>query len=300
MSENSLDIPSVAEELQSVIEDVERLRRERPHAAMFVDPFAKVLLVRAPLVAELAEAYGKGLLPEVDKVRMGQGAPLEQRDAIPMDEAMLRRIFEALQQTLLESFPAARADLMNIGMAADRKEGFLLEVARDMMGDRQKLVINMAHTFGVDARVMGFWCIQLLTPLAMARGRVLHDLVPEDIWNRGYCPVCGSWPSLAHRHETGRDLTCSFCSTTWHYTADACPFCDAEGASGQVMALPGNQTERLVVCSNCRQYLGEIVGEPFPGMTPEVEALALAPLELLARQQGLAPANLDWRQMLWL
>lgn len=300
MSEKMPDIPSASEELQSVAEDVARLRRERPQTTLFVDPFAKVLLARPPLVDALVEEFRKQPLPEVDAAQVGQGAPVEQRDAIPVDASLMRRIFETLHPVLVESFPSARADLMNIGMVADQKEGFLVEVARDMLGDRQKFVIRAAHSQGVDARVMGFWSIQMLTPLAMARGRLLRPLVPEG-WNQGYCPVCGSWPSLSRLAESGaRDLTCSFCSSTWRFTKDVCPICGAEAAALHVVAMPGSETEHLLWCSNCQHYLGEIVGDPFPGMAPEVEALSLSPLELLARQQGQAPANLDWRQILWM
>jgi len=291
MSEDSVEI-------QSIAKDVERLRQERPHTRPFVDPFVGVLLARTPLVDSLVEE-GKGQpAPKPDLTKLGLGGALEPHDTLPLDASGVRRVFEALQQVLVNGFPAVRGDLMNIGAVAAGKEGFLMELARDMLGDRQRFLIRTAHSFGVDPLVLGFWCIQILTPLAMARGRLLRGLVPDGVWNRGYCPVCGSWPSLAHHTETGRMMTCSFCASRWQVTLPECPFCGAAGPFGQV-AMPGVATERLVICQNCHHYLGEIVGEPFPGMSPEVEALSLAPLEFLVRQQGGSPANLDWRQMLW-
>jgi FdhE protein len=286
-------------ELQSVSEDVVRLRRERPHARAFVDPFVGLLLARPGLVAGLVDAARRVPDTVPDVSRLGLGGCLEPRDALPLDEALLRRVFDALHQLLTQGFPAARTDLLNIGVAATRKEGFLLETVRDLLADRGQFVLRAAHALGVEARTLNFWGVQLLTPIAMARGRVLKAHVTDAAWNRGYCPVCGSWPGISRVKDGIREMTCSFCETTWRFVSSQCPFCETSGVRGQTYAMPGFATERVVVCRRCNHYLAEIEGDPWPGMSPEVAALALAPLELLARQQGHAPASLDWRQTSW-
>ena len=286
-------------EIQAIPEDVERLCRERPFTVEFVKPYAGLLEARALLVESLLEETRNQPDGDHDVVRLGTGVPLEPRDAFPLDQAKLQRAFDVIQPALVDNFLVVRADLLNIGSAVSSKEGLLVDLVKDMLGDRQQFLIRTGYSLGVDARVLGFWCIQLLTPLAMVRGRFLAPLVPEGVWNRGYCPVCGSWPSMSHQDDTGRQLTCSFCATTWSYTRPECPLCGAED-SAVAIAMPGNTTERLVACQNCNHFIGEIIGEPFPGMRKEVECLAVTPLELMARQQGQQPANLDWRQMLWM
>ncbi len=286
-------------EIQSVSEDVARLRRERPHARPFVDPFMGLLLARPELVDKLVAAADQVPDSPPDVSRLGLGACLEPREAMPLDEATLRRVFEALHQVLVDGFPGARGDLMHIGLLANRKEGFLIEVMRDMLGDRGRFVSQAAYSLGVEPRTLSFWCVQMLTPIAMARGRVLGAYVEQSAWNRGYCPVCGAWPGLARVEGGARVMTCASCAFTWRYSRPQCPFCDAVGARGQAFIVPGFEAERVVVCRRCNHTLPEIVGEPFPGMRPEIEALVLAPLELLARQHGHAPASMDWRQTSW-
>lgn len=286
-------------EMQSVSEDVARLRRERPHVRPFVDAFLGVLLARPGLVDELVEIAGRTPDAPPDASRLGLGGCLEPRDAMPLTEAALRRVFDVLNQRLIEGFPWARGDLMHIAMLARRKEGFLIQIMRDMLGDRGKFVSQAAYSLGVEPRTLSFWCMQMLTPVAMARGRVLGAHVDQSAWNRGYCPVCGAWPGHARLREASRELTCSSCGQVWTYTQPVCPYCDTGGARSQAIALPGFETERVVVCRRCNHYLPEIEGEPFPGLSPEVEALVLAPLELLARQRGHSPACMDWRQTSW-
>jgi len=64
------------DQLLSIPDAVERLRRERPHARAFLDPFVGLLLAREPLLVELERAAGTAPLPKPDPVRLGQGACL--------------------------------------------------------------------------------------------------------------------------------------------------------------------------------------------------------------------------------
>jgi FdhE protein len=279
--------------------DVDLLRRERPHARAFVDPFMGLLLARPPLVAELLSDAAAIPAPMFDPARLGQGACLEPRDEFPVERAALRRAFEVLQPVLTNGFRDARTDLMVIGQAAATDDEILSEAVAGMLGDRRQALAHLANSLGVEPRVLGFWCVQLLTPLAMARGRVLSGVVADAAWNRGYCPVCGSWPGIMRRSESGGLMTCSFCATTWLFTRRECPYCEAPGPSGQVYAVPGFESERVMVCRRCNHYLAEIADDALSNCAPEVAALALIPLELLARQHGHIPATMDWRQMVW-
>lgn len=283
----------------AVSDDIERLRRERPHVRAFLDPFMGLLLARRPLIDALALAARPAPAPRPDPVRLGQGACLEPRDEFPLDRAALRRSFETLHLVLAASFRDVRTDLLNLGQVASQETEFLPEAVAHLLADRRSALVGLGHSCGVDPRVLGFWCVQLVSPLAMARGRQLCRLVAEAAWNRGYCPVCGSWPGFAVRGGEGLTMTCSFCAASWRFTRRECPYCEAPGPSGQVYAVPGYDTERVVVCRRCNHFLGELAAEALPGLNPEVAALALTPLELLARQHGHAPATMDWRQMVW-
>ncbi|MHC1789824.1 formate dehydrogenase accessory protein FdhE [Solidesulfovibrio sp.] len=283
----------------TVPDDMERLRRERPHVRAFLDPFVGLLLAREPLVAALAQAAAGAPAPRPDPVRLGQGACLEPRDEFSLDRVGLRRSFESLHAVLAASFRDIRTDLLNLGQAACQEPELLAEAVAHLLADRRAALVALGHSCGVDPRVLGFWCVQLVTPLAMARGRLLGPLVAGTAWNRGYCPVCGSWPGYAVRGSAGLVMTCSFCAADWRFTRRECPYCEAPGPSGQVYVVPGQDAERVVVCRRCNHYLGELSADALSGLAPDIAALALAPIELLARQHGHAPATMDWRQMVW-
>lgn len=283
----------------SLADDLARLRRERPHVRPFVDPFLGLLLARAPLVAILRFAGAATPTPSPDPVRLAQGACLEPRDELPLDRDALARTFEVLQPPMAAGFREARTDLLALGRAGQADAAFVGRVVREVLRDGRHVLAELAHRLGVDPRVLTFWGVQLATPLTLARGRFLAPLVATAAWNRGYCPVCGSWPGFARREGEGLGLVCSSCGTSWRFTRRECPYCEAPGPSVQAYAVPGFDGERVVVCRRCNHYLGELDATALADHGPEAAGLALAPLELSARQYGHLPAALDWRQMPW-
>lgn len=280
-------------------DDLDRLRRERPHARAFLDPFLGLLLAREPLIEILRFAGASAPAPRPEPVRLAQGACLEPRDELPLSRDDLERAFEVLQPTLTAGFRDVRADLLVIGRAAKADTAFLARVVRETLRDRREALAPLANRLGVDVRVLAFWGVQLAAPLTMARGRRLAPLVAETAWNRGYCPVCGSWPGFSRRDGAGGRLTCSSCATVWDFSRRECPFCEAPGPSAQMYAVPGFDGERVVVCRRCNHYLAELADGSLADHVSETAGLALAPLELLARQHGHLPGSLDWRQMVW-
>lgn len=284
-----------------ISEDLSRLRRERPHVRPFIEPYVGLLLARQALVEELVAADDALPAPQPDLVRLTQGACLEPRDAFPLDVRALERAFETLQPVMTAGFRDIRTDLLTVGRAVMADKDFLRKMASGLLHDRRQELTQAGYGMGIAPRVLGFWGVQLLTPLAMARGRRLAPLVAEASWNRGYCPVCGSWPGMLRREDAnGGTFTCSFCATRWRFTRRECPYCEAPGPSGQAYGIPGFEGERVVVCRRCNHYVAELDANTLEDIAPEVAGLALVPLEHLARQNGHPAATMDWRQMVWL
>ena len=111
-----------------------------------------------------------------------------------------------------------------------------------------------------------------------------------DVWDRGYCPACGSWPAVAEVVGGHRTLRCSFCSSAWELTTDACIYC---GESGDrfVTAAPDEERKdrRLEVCSGCGGYLKTIdlpKLSPFPLLS--ISDIETIDLDVAAMEHGYA------------
>ncbi len=130
-----------------------------------------------------------------------------------------------------------------------------------------------------------------------ALGRYLRPLVEafsswreEEHWLCGYCPTCGSPPTMAQLvgFDPGRLrlLSCGCCSTRWRYRRIGCPFCEnRDDRRLAALAIEEEGYLRIDYCDSCGAYLKTYIGEGS-------ESLLLADwtslhLDIIARDRGL-------------
>ncbi|NLZ27640.1 MAG: formate dehydrogenase accessory protein FdhE [Firmicutes bacterium] len=114
-------------------------------------------------------------------------------------------------------------------------------------------------------------------------------LLEEDPWLRGYCPVCGQLPAMAHlvKTEKGRerDLVCGCCRMHWRYKRMGCPYCGNEDQGTlEIIGLDEEPDLRIDICKECEGYLKTYIGEG-----RELVALtdwSTLHLDLVAKKQG--------------
>ncbi|MSO56735.1 MAG: formate dehydrogenase accessory protein FdhE [Acidobacteria bacterium] len=91
---------------------------------------------------------------------------------------------------------------------------------------------------------------------------------PQDGWDRGYCPFCGSWPAFIESQGGSHALRCSFCALAWTLSALRCIYCGNAGDDFVSAAPDVNRPQRRVqLCAACGCYTKVIeVAEatPFP------------------------------------
>ena len=114
------------------------------------------------------------------------------------------------------------------------------------------------------------------------------ELDPET-WLKGYCPICGSLPSLSLlREEIGkRYLLCSFCGYQWRIDRLICPFCNnKEQDSLGYLYGEGEEAYRIDLCEKCHQYLKTIDLRKVEEPDLCLEDIATLHLDILASQKG--------------
>ena len=105
----------------------------------------------------------------------------------------------------------------------------------------------------------------------------------NDVWMRGYCPFCGSWPVFIEARPAAQTLRCSYCAFGWTLDSRRCVYCANTGEDFVTAAPDVNQPQRRVeLCGRCSGYTKVIdVAEstPFP-------LLAIADLATIDLDQG--------------
>lgn len=137
-----------------------------------------------------------------------------------------------------------------------------------------------------------------VSPFAHALLNTLFGDLPDDSplraaldgWTRGYCPLCGSWPTLVEDLDGTRRLRCSFCAAAWDVQGHACLFC---GESGDKLATltpdPSHPRRTVDLCGACRGYSKTVATDaslPFPLVA--LADLESMDLDLAAMQHGCA------------
>ena len=112
--------------------------------------------------------------------------------------------------------------------------------------------------------------------------------VPKE-WLRGYCPVCGSLPSLLYLMGEGERLArCSWCGASWNLYRFQCPFCDnRHHDSLGYLYVEEEPRNRIQYCQSCKNYFKLLdVRERFdPPFGPLEEWITLH-LDILAQRAG--------------
>jgi FdhE protein len=136
-------------------------------------------------------------------------------------------------------------------------------------------------------------------PLLMGAALAL-DPRAASAWQRGYCPVCGAWPSLTELRgiERERRLRCGCCGADWPLPLLHCAFCDEldHGKLGALQPEGEEQLRRVETCETCRGYLKSATTYGALSIrTLVLLDLTTIPLDLVAQDRGYArPARAGW------
>ncbi len=265
---------------------IEQLRKKRPGYGQILGFYQKV---------KEAQDKVKGCL-EIDPIKLRkewkellarEGFSLIQKEDFPLDIEASMEVFEMLCQIGKEANRHMAEQVGKIGEALDNKKMDLRNLLRK--GVREQTIEKMADEFGLDRKVFSFLIQSSARPSIEAGMEQLRGEVDSETWLKGYCPICGSLPSLSLlKEEVGkRYLLCSFCGYQWRIDRIFCPFCNnKDQESLHYFYGEGEETHRIDLCDKCHQYIKTIDYRNLQQSDPVLEDLATLHLDLLATQKG--------------
>jgi len=155
-----------------------------------------------------------------------------------------------------------------------------------------------AKSLEIDKEVLLFMAHGSIRPsLSLCAEQLATYIDKNTLWEKGYCPVCGSPPAISIlRGEGERFLFCSFCDHEWHSQRIYCPFCENKDQKTLHYFFSEEEEEyRVDVCDQCRKYIKTIdtrkIKRP---VYPFVEQVATLHLDMLAQNQGLQSGHPLW------
>ena len=235
----------------------------------------------SPDAASEAIAAGRALL--------GEGALTCETEDVA---AELQRLAGNLAETSVQSSPAQRTGER---LARERLDvGPFLQDALD--GDTDAIA-RAANERDLDPEAFARLLELALQPVLWEAAARCATLTDVDKWDRGYCPVCGSWPTLAELvgAEKRRVLRCGRCGTSWSWLVLLCPYCGNDDHRTLGTLTSEDSRDRVDVCERCHGYLKAVATfAPVSTVRLAAEDVATVHLDVGAREAGYArPGAVD-------
>ncbi len=220
--------------------------------------------------------------------RLRQGIPLLKWDALSLDWAALQSLFQSITNVADKYFEVVSGDLENLrGIASN--VSFLKEATKAWYDGQPLLPLITTYSFSASEDLLTAVLHSTIKPFLTAHSEVLIRLVDQELWRRGYCPVCGGKPDLAFldRERGARWLLCSRCDAQWLFQRLQCPYCGTQDQDSLSYLSDEEGVYRVYLCDECHSYLKAVDLRKKAGeITPRAERAETLDLDRQARLRG--------------
>jgi len=223
---------------------------------------------------------------KVEEVKAKEGLPLFARENLPVDVKTTSWLFTQVLEHLSSKDRGDREALERAFEKARTDSRWIERALNAFLARDEAIMDAMCQEVSLDPTVLKFVTTMALKPSLNA----LRGLASETRdWEYGYCPLCGSWPDIAHLDDQGkRTLTCELCGSEWNYPRIKCFFCgNSDSAELGYFASREEKGRRVDYCKKCTVYIKTIdLRLAEAPASPEVERLTTLHLDVLAHEQG--------------
>jgi len=265
---------------------IEQIKKKRPGYGEILDFYQNIKEAQDKVKTSLRIAPIK-LKREWKELLTKEGFSLIQKEDFPLDIESSAGLLETLCQIGKNANPHMAEQVGKIRDALDNKKVDLKKLLKK--GVKEQEIDRMADELGLDRKVFSFLIQSSIRPSIEAGMEQLRSELDPETWLKGYCPVCGSLPSLSLlKEEVGkRYLLCSFCGYQWRIDRIFCPFCNnKDQESLHYLFAEGEEAYRIDLCEKCHQYIKTIDYRNLEESDIALEDLATLHLDILATQKG--------------
>lgn len=182
------------------------------------------------------------------------GIPLLKWDAIPIDWTVFQKLAQAAAAIINNASNDTEESSENVKFEIPA----LQEMAKTWYEGSP--LSPWANNLGIDEVLLSAVIDCAMKPFLAAQAKNLLKSFPQDMWRRGYCPVCGGKPDFAYldKEKGARWLLCSRCDTEWLFQRLECPYCRNNDQKDLAYYTDEKGLYRLYVCQRCHTYLKAI------------------------------------------
>jgi FdhE protein len=218
-----------------------------------------------------------------------EGNPLLDKKNLNLDVPSVVKLFRKLCG-LLAHREDTSIDAKRVDRAVQNNDIDLVKLFKHAGIENDGYMRAIAKKLRVREDVLPFLVENTIRPIFEAYAHELKNHVDQEIWHRGYCPICGSKPLIAELREEGaRFLVCSLCSFEWRFMRLKCPSCGNDDHEALKYFYTENEgtANRIDVCNKCKRYIKTVDTREISGeIIPLIEDMGTLYLDVLAQEEG--------------
>lgn len=278
--------PSVMDQI------IDRAVEQNPHSSELIKAFG-------PVIARQRQLVESAVLPKldyasVDKEKLRAGVSVIRQMSLFSPQDPLEEIALSLIEAVKEGMPALAAELDRLSDLISKGKLHLADYFFEAHpGDENKTMEGWKNDLKISPSNATFVLSLVARVLLEGRAREAAAALGDFAWEKGYCPVCGEFPSIALIEEEGgrRFLHCSSCGQDWRFTRVVCPYCEKEAPKEMDYYYVENKTqESAFVCDQCKKYLVTLYrAGRLHARDMDISAISLVHLDMILQDKGYEP-----------
>lgn len=271
---------------------IDRAIEQNPHASELLKAFGPVIARQRQLTDNIA-------LPEldysvIDREKLRAGVSVIRQISLFTAADPFSEIALSLSAAVKEGMPALADEFDRLSdLIAKGKLRLADHFFETHLGGENKTMERRRGDLKISPSNISFLLSLMARVLLERRAKEASGALGEFAWEKGYCPVCGEFPSIALIEEEGgkRFLHCSSCGQEWRFTRVICPYCEKEAPQEMDYFYVENKTqESAFVCAECKKYLVTLYrAGRLHARDMDLTAISLIHLDMIMQEKGYEP-----------
>jgi FdhE protein len=270
---------------------INRALEQNPENKEIIKAFAPIITRQRQLVEEIS--LKKQNYSLIDKNKLKAGVPVSSQMDLILPEDPLKDVALHLVAAVKEGMPGIAENIDKISTFIQEGKINPLDFFKAPVNVEANAIGGLSKKLQVSPSNASFLMSLIVRVVLEIRAREIMETLGAFDWEKGYCPICGEFPSIALIEEEGgkRFLHCSSCGQDWRFTRISCPYCEKETRKDMEYFYVENKTqEAAFVCDQCKKYLVTLyrAGKVF-ARDMDISAISLIHMDVLMQQKGYEP-----------
>jgi FdhE protein len=282
---------TINNEISEIKNIIERALEQNSENREIIKAFAPIITKQRQLFQQIS--LKKLDCSLIDKEKLKAGVPVSRQINLFLPEDSLKEIALSLASAVKDGMPKLSENI-------DKISGLIQEGKINPSNYFQVSIHDENKTADVEMKDLKISPSNASFLMSLVSRVVLEKRAEEIMatlgsfdWEKGYCPICGEFPSIALIEEEGgkRFLHCSSCGQYWRFTRISCPYCEKETRKDMEYFYIENKTqEAAFVCDQCKKYLVTLyrAGKLF-ARDMDISAISLIHMDIIMQGKGYEP-----------